>query len=222
MVPRHYRGFGHPMDTQTAASAKGRAAGKGSQDCAPHRRLDTDGRLAPAVVGRRIAQRRGCVAADDRGGLVDQRVVGQRLDHEQGEVHTTREVARQYGIADVPAPDGQAFAWTLLEIAAAYNRPARIAREDPTSGLDLVVKVNHSGKTPNAREDLDLYAETQWIDILAIETDVPAAREQEPRARFGVVENRLRRARGVIRTNAPRCQDDEHSVAASDRAPNDV
>ena len=73
-----------------------------------------------------MRQRRGRLAADDGRGFVDQRVVGQRLDHEQGEVDAARAVARQHRIADVPAPHRQALALALFQIAAAHHRPARV------------------------------------------------------------------------------------------------
>src|SRR6478735_10318746 len=53
-----------------------------------------------------VGECRGRLAADDRRGLVDELVVLEGLHHEQGKVHSTREVARQDWIAYVLAPHG--------------------------------------------------------------------------------------------------------------------
>ena len=46
-----------------------------------------------------------------------ERVVRERLDHEQGEVHPARHVALQDRIPHVPAPHRQALALALLQVA---------------------------------------------------------------------------------------------------------
>jgi hypothetical protein len=51
---------------------------------------------------------------------VDELVVLERLDHEEGEVDAAGEVALEDGVAHVPAPHGQALALALLEVAAAH------------------------------------------------------------------------------------------------------
>ena len=48
------------------------------------------------------------------------------------------------GVAHVPAPHGQALALVLLEVAPAYDRPARGAREHPPACLNLVVEVSEA------------------------------------------------------------------------------
>jgi hypothetical protein len=70
---------------------------------------------------------------------VYQLVVLQGRHHEQREVHAARDVARQDGVAHVPAPHGQALAVALFEVASAHDGPLRIAGEHAPAGFDLVV-----------------------------------------------------------------------------------
>ena len=84
------------------------------------------------------------MTACDCRSLADQVIVIQGLDHEQGEVDAPGEIAFQYRVADVPAPDGQLLALAFLEIAAANNGPAGFAFENSGAGLDLVA---YFGKT---------------------------------------------------------------------------
>jgi len=95
-----------------------------------------------------VRQRRGYAAADDRRGFVNQLVVGQSLHHEQGEIRTARHVARQDRIAHVPASHRQALTFAFFQVAAAHDRPASIADEDPPAGLHLVVDAD-DGKEPH-------------------------------------------------------------------------
>src|SRR5687768_17140826 len=97
-----------------------------------------------------VRERRRALAADDRGGLVNEIVVPERLDHEQGEVHAAREVALEDGVADVAAPDRQALAFALLEVAATDDGPAGVAGEDPSARLHLVVEVGEAGEACEA------------------------------------------------------------------------
>src|SRR4029079_19572566 len=97
----------------------------------------------------------GRLAADDRRSLVDEFVVLEGLHHEQGKVHSTREVARQDWIADVLAPHGQALAFALLEIAAAHDCPPGVAGKHPPGGLDLVVEVDLSNESRAPAEAAD-------------------------------------------------------------------
>src|SRR5207244_9698284 len=62
-------------------------------------------------------------ATHDRGRFAYERVVLQRLDHEQGEVDASRDVALQDGVADVPAPVEKTFALVLFQPAAADHVP---------------------------------------------------------------------------------------------------
>jgi hypothetical protein len=94
-----------------------------------------------------VRERRRCLAADDRWGLVDELVVLEGLDHEECEVDAARDVALEDRVADVPAPDGEALALALLEVAAAYDRPACFACEDPSARFDLVIDVAEASET---------------------------------------------------------------------------
>jgi hypothetical protein len=75
----------------------------------------------------------------------------------------------------VPAPHGQALAHTLLEVAATHDRAAGVAGEYPPARLHLVVDVEEAGETAG---DVDEELEPPRIDILAVEGDVPPARER--------------------------------------------
>src|SRR3954451_17712210 len=79
-----------------------------------------------------VGECRGRLAADDRRGLVHELVVLEGLHHEQGKVHSTREVARQDWIAYVLAPHGQALAFALLEVATAHDRPPGVTCKHPS------------------------------------------------------------------------------------------
>src|SRR3954470_9784993 len=99
-------------------------------------------RGAPAALsGFRVGERerRWALAADDRGGFVDQIVRFKSLDHEEREVDAAGDVALENGVADVAAPHGQALAVAFLEVAATHDGPAGVAGEDAAARLDLVV-----------------------------------------------------------------------------------
>jgi hypothetical protein len=57
--------------------------------------------LPPVLFPGGVGQRRGAAAADNGRRFVDQRVVLQGLDHEQGKIHAARQVARQEGTMTV-------------------------------------------------------------------------------------------------------------------------
>src|ERR671934_2769060 len=101
-----------------------------------------------------MRERGGRLPADDRRRLVDELVVLERLDHEQGEVDAARAVALENGIAHVPAPHGQALTLALLEVAAAYDGPPRVAGKDPPGRLHLVVEIGEASETRKRAEDL--------------------------------------------------------------------
>ena len=139
----------------------------------------------------------------------------------RAEVGAAGEVALEDRVADVAAPDREALALALLEVAAAHDRPARVALEDSAGRLDLVVEVGEADEASERPEDLDLRPELPGVAVLAVERDVPAAREDEARARLGVVEHRLRRPRRVP-VDTPRGEHHEHAVAPLDRPPDHV
>src|SRR5437764_2213592 len=159
-----------------------------------------------------MCERRRRLPADDRRRLVDELVVLERLDHEQGEVDAARTVAREDRVADVPAPHGQALALALLEVAPAHDGPPRVAGEHAPARLDLVVEVCKAREARERAEDLDDRPDLPRVDVLAVSRDVPPAREHEARTRRGVVEHRLGRSRRVP-VDASRDEHDEHSVA---------
>src|SRR5206468_7642570 len=94
-----------------------------------------------------IRERRGRLTADDRRGLVNELVVLDGRHHEEGKVHATGHVALENGIAHVPAPDWQALALALLEVAPAHDGPPRFACKHAPARLNLVVEVHDTSET---------------------------------------------------------------------------
>src|SRR3954451_25109845 len=113
------------------------------------------------------------------------------------------------------APDRQALAGALLQAAAPHDGPARVAGEHASRRLDPVVEVGEAGKPGEAPAHIDQGLELPRVDVLAVERDVPPAREHQPRPRLGVVEHRLR-GPGRVPVHAARDEHDEDSVAAGD------
>src|SRR6185437_9676404 len=169
----------------------------------------------------RVRERRGRLAADDRRGLVDELVVLESLHHEQGKVHAAREVALEDRVAHMPAPHGQALTLALLEVATAHDGPPRVAREHAPARLHLVVEVGEASEPRERATDLHERLELPRIHVLAVEGDVPPAREHEARPRRRVVEHRLGHARRVA-VDPSRDQHDEHPVAPGDRPLDDL
>ena len=89
---------------------------------------------------------RGCSAADNCRCLVDQRVILEGLDHEQGKVHAAGDIAFEDGVANVPTPDGQALTLAFFQVAPAHDGPPRVAGKDPPACFDLIVKVRKAGE----------------------------------------------------------------------------
>src|SRR5581483_11019844 len=169
----------------------------------------------------RVRERRRRLAAHDRGGLVNQFVVVESFHHEEGEVDAARDVALENGITHVPAPHGQALTLALLEVATAYDRPLRVAREDQPRRLHLVVEIGEASETRERAEDLHEGLELERVHDLAVECDVPPAREDEARGWRCIVEHRLGRSRRVP-VDASRRHHDENAVASRDSAPDDL
>ena len=80
---------------------------------------------------------------------MDKPVVLKGGNHKQGEVHPARDVAREDGIADMPAPYGQALARPFFKIAAADDSPPSVARKDPSACFHLVVDLHGTEHPPN-------------------------------------------------------------------------
>src|SRR5687768_939305 len=101
---------------------------------------------------RAVGDRRGRLAPDDGGCLMNQRVVLKRRQHEEREVHAARAVARKDGVADVAAPHGQALALPLGEVTPPHDRPPRATGEHPAAGFHLVVEVGEARETRESAE----------------------------------------------------------------------
>ena len=84
-----------------------------------------------------------------------QRVVVECLDHEEGKVHAARAIALENRIADVSAPYRQALALALLEVAGAYDGPARLTCEHAPGRFHLVVEVGKASEAREPADDLD-------------------------------------------------------------------
>src|SRR5690349_15731458 len=119
------------------------------------------------------------------------------------------------------APHGQALTLALLKVAAADDGPPRFAGKDPPGRLHLVVEVGEASETRKRAEDLHEGLELQRVHVLAVEGDVPAAREDEARAWRRIVEHRLGCSRRVP-VDASRGHHDENSVASRDSALDDL
>lgn len=119
------------------------------------------------------------------------------------------------------APDGEALALALLQVAPAHDRPPAIALEHATTRLDLVVDV---GEAENACEracHLQQRPELPRVDIPSVAGDVPSAGEDETCAWTRVVEHRLSSS-GRVPVHAPWDEHDEDAVAAEHGTLDDV
>jgi hypothetical protein len=164
---------------------------------------------------------RGRLAADDRRSLVDELVVLESLDHEQGKVHPARDVALEDRVAYVSAPHWETLGLALFEVTPADDGPARFACKHSPARLDLVVEVSEARKTRERAGDLHDRLELPGVHVLAVARDVPSAREDEACPWGRVVKNRLGRSRRVP-VDAPWDEHDEHSVASLHGAFDDI
>src|SRR5204863_4389905 len=124
-------------------------------------------------------------------------------------------------VAAPAPPDGRAVAGAFFQRPPRPNGPAGLARQDAPRRLDLVVEVGKAAQAGEAPADIDQGLELPCVDVLAVDGDVPPAREDESCFGLGVVENCLRRP-GRIAVYATRDEDGEHAVAAGDRPLDDV
>src|SRR5438445_6663591 len=127
------------------------------------------------ATARRVRARRRCLTADDRRDLVNELVVLDCRNHEQGEIYATCDIALQNGVAHVPAPHRQAHAVALLEVAAAHDGPLCVAAEHSSARLHLVVEVGEASKTRERAEHVYDRLELPRVNILAVTGDVPPA-----------------------------------------------
>ena len=137
------------------------------------------------------------------------------------EVDAAGAVALEDGVADVATPHRQALALALLKVAAAQNGPPRVAAENAPTRLHLIVEVREASEPRESSADLHERFELQRVHILPVARDVPAAREDEARARRRVVEHSLGRS-GRVLVDASWGEHDEHVVASRDGAFNDL
>ena len=68
----------------------------------------------------------------------------------------------------MPAPQGQALALALFEVAAADDGPAGVAGEHAPARLDLIVDVEDAGQACQPTTDFDERLESPRIDLLAV------------------------------------------------------
>ena len=121
----------------------------------------------------------GRQASHDGRGFLNELIVFQRLDHKKCEVGAPGEVALQDGIAHVFAPYGQPLAFSFFKVAAAHQRPLRIAFKYLTAGFDLVLDIRVAQYAGDPAEHFEEKPELSGIDILAVPADMPAAGEDE-------------------------------------------
>lgn len=76
-------------------------------------------------------------------------VILERRYHEKGIVYAASDIARQYGIPNMPAPHGEALTIALFKVTSARNCPKRIALKNTSAGLNLVVDVNETCNPSN-------------------------------------------------------------------------
>src|SRR3954447_964960 len=123
-----------------------------------------------ASSGLRVGEREGrrALPAHDRGRLVDELVVFDGVDNEEGEVDAAGDVALEHGVAHVAAPDGQALAVAFLEVATTHDGPAGVAGEDAAACVHLVIEVGEAGEAREAAPDVDECLEPPRVDVLAV------------------------------------------------------
>src|SRR5437867_62094 len=115
-----------------------------------------------------MRERRGRLAADDRGGLMDEVVVLESRHHKEREVDAACQVALEDRVAHVAAPYGQALALALLEVASTDDSPARVASKHAPAGFHLVIQVREARELPEPAERLHLRIERPGVDVLAV------------------------------------------------------
>ena len=142
---------------------------------------------------------------------MDEFVVLDGHDHEEGKVYTTCDVALEDGVAHVPAPHRQALALALFEIAAAHDCPTSVTGEYSLTRFHLVVEFRDAKQPREPACDLHERYKSPRVHVLSVARDMPAAGKYEACGWGCVVENRLSRARRVL-FNAPRSKHDEHAV----------
>lgn len=148
-----------------------------------------------------MCKRRLRLAADDRWRLVDEGVVLQGMNHEEGKVNTPRQIARQDGILDMLAPDRQSLARAFFEVTASHHRPPLVAGENAPACLDLVLDFGDPHQPNDEADDREHHAKEKAVDVLAILCNVPAAGEHEACPRFAEVQDSLRSPTRVLRKN---------------------
>ena len=137
--------------------------------------------LQPTATGRFESERRRRLAAYDGGRLVNEFVILKGRHHEQGKIHTARDVALGNGIAHVPAPHRQALALTRFEVAPAHDRPPRVTGKHPPARFHLVVDVHNAEHPSDPSGSLHNQLEGPRVHVPAIPRNVPATGKYEAR-----------------------------------------
>jgi hypothetical protein len=152
---------------------------------------------------------------------MDELVVGEGFDHEQGKVHAARDVALENGVTHMFAPHRQALTVALLQVTAPHYGPPGVAGEDPPARFHLVVEVGEASEFRQGTGDLHERLELPRIHVLAVARDVPPAREHQAGRGTCVVEHRLGRSGRVV-VDPSRNQHGQHAVAPGNRTADDV
>src|SRR5581483_9845188 len=121
-----------------------------------------------AIPDSSLRERRRCLAAHNRRGLVNQCIVLDCRDHEQRKIHTAREVALENRVTDVPAPHRKTLALAFFEVASAYDGPARATGKHPPARFHLVVEIREAGEARETAKDGDERLEPPGVEVLAI------------------------------------------------------
>lgn len=112
---------------------------------ASHEAFSEEGRRSRITPSRHLTgcvrERRWSLAANDSGCFLDEFVVRQRFYHEESKVYAARDIAPEYGIADMPAPHGQTLALAFFQVASSNDCPAFVAGKHSPACLDLIIDV---------------------------------------------------------------------------------
>jgi len=122
-----------------------------------------------------MGKRRGRTTADDSRGLVNQLIIFESLNHEQGKIYTASDITLENGVAYVPTPDGQTLALALLQAASAYDSPPSITCKNPPACFHLVVDVHKAKKPGDLAAHIQEPRECWRIHILAVACNMPPA-----------------------------------------------
>jgi hypothetical protein len=75
------------------------------------------------------------------------------VNHEQSEVYTTTKFAHENWISDMLGPNGQALAFSFVEVTSTHNGPTTVTCEDPPACLDLVIDLSNANQWSDPAKD---------------------------------------------------------------------